>query len=136
MNYGQMSSNAAKRALIEQLTKELEEDENIAEGQIDEMTQGILDDIANGPCRRRKGRIDADSVKHRQKYGAFVIPEWCLKEVANALGVDEVYQFHYEDPGADYCGDGSYTYLELGMPVKDKIARVEAELAALKKRAK
>lgn len=116
-----------KRALHAKLSAELAEIEE------DKMVQGLLEDIARGPTKRRDGtnRITARSVS--QKYGYYTIPHTALRKVANILKVSYVTQGHYSDPDADYCGDCSYTWLEVGPPVVDRIKELKAEISRLEK---
>jgi hypothetical protein len=128
-----MASIDEKRALVAKLTDEIKELEER------DVVKKLLDTIAKGPTTtyglpedRVTRFIVCNSVTERYRHSK--IPDHILRIVANELGYDIIYQRWYHS-GDDYgCGD--YIWLELGMPVKDKIAQVEAELAALKKRTK
>jgi hypothetical protein len=126
-----MTSSEEKRAIIAKLSAELQNEAD------DLLVENLLQDIARGPRKMWDSENDQDkrivACSVSQKYGYATIDEAVLKKVANRLSIDAVYQFHVSDPDADYCGDGSYTWLKLGESKAAKIQKLQEELRLLTK---
>lgn len=131
-NKAEMMTSAEKKALIAKLQQELEEEEN------DRLVDALENDVKMHKLARKHGSLDTNT-SHQiiarsvsKKYGYATIPASVLKKLAHRLGVANVTQHHYSDPDRDYCGDGSYTWLQLGPLISDRIKQLEEELAELK----
>jgi hypothetical protein len=111
-----MATVEEKQATIRKLQAELQAIED------DKMVDGLVKDVESK--RNHGGKIVARSVS--PKYGYFVIPHHVLEKLARRLNLQYVSQTHYSDPDADYCGDGSCTYLVLGPPVKPECDKCPA----------
>lgn len=125
-----MTSSEEKRAIIAKLSAELQEEAD------DVLVENLIQDIARGPRKMWDSKNDQDTrivaSSVNQKYGYAKISSAVLNKVANRLDLDAVYQFHVSDPDADYCGDGSYTWLKLGESKSAKVQRLQAELRKLR----
>lgn len=100
------------------------------------MINGLVDAIKRQMYKLKSSNIDNDKRHQRiiassvnQKYRYFIIPNDVLKEVAEIIGVAYITQKHYQDSDADYCGDASYTWLELGPNYDDQIKLLKKKMS-------